>query len=230
MREFALALTVFLGAHSVPALPRIRSGLVGRFGRGPYLAGYSAISVVLLAWLILAARHADTVVLWEPARWQWFVPLVVMPVALFLGIAGLLEPNPLSISLRAGTQPGAVAAITRHPLLWGFLLWALAHIPPNGDLVSVLLFSGLAAFSLAGFFLLDAKAKRRLGRAEWDALKARSSIVPFAALLAGRTSPGSVRSLVPAAALALGVYVWFLLQGHALLIGLDPLASLAALG
>lgn len=230
MSEFGLALAAFLAAHAVPAAPRIRAPLVARLGRRAYLAAYSGLSLVLLAWLVVAARRADTVPLWQPAPWQWYVPLAVMPAALVLVVAGLLEPNPLSVALRIGDEPGPVTAITRHPVLWGFLLWAASHIPPNGDRVSVILFGTMAAFSLLGLVLLDAKAKRRLGPERWLTLSRGTSAIPFVALLAGRaTFAPSRRSLLGYVG-ALALYAWFLAQGHALLIGPDPLASLRALG
>ncbi|MHB2205676.1 NnrU family protein [Methylobacterium sp. CM6257] len=229
MSEFGLALAVFLAAHSVPAAPRLRSRLIGRFGRHAYLAAYSAVSLALLAWLAAATHRADTVPLWQPARWQWYVPLAVMPFALFLIVAGLLDPNPLSITLRMGDKPGPIAAITRHPVLWGFLLWAASHVPPNGDLISVVLFGTMAAFSLVGVALLDAKARRRLGPKRWRAISRTTSVVPFVALLAGRATFAPSRRSLLATALALSLYAWFLAQGHALLIGPDPLAGLRAL-
>lgn len=229
MSEFALALAAFLAAHSVPAAPRLRARLVGRFGRGAYLAAYSALSLALLAWLVAAARRADTVPLWQPARWQWCVPLAVMPFALFLVVAGLIEPNPLSVTLRGGGTPGPVVAITRHPVPWGFLLWAASHVPPNGDLVSAVLFGAMAAFSLAGFALLDAKARRRLGPERWREMSRRTSVTPFFALMVGHTTFAPTRRSLLVAAVALFLYAWLLAQGHALLIGPDPLVSLRAL-
>jgi uncharacterized membrane protein len=191
---------------------------------------YSALSLVLLGWLVAAARRAETIVLWQPARWQWGVPLAVMPVALFLVAAGLLAVNPLSVAIRSGPEPGAAVSITRHPLIWGFLLWALAHLPPNGDLVSVILFGGMAVFALAGLARLDAKARLRLGAQRWRAMSRTTSMVPFAALLAGRTPVASLRPLIIPAVLSLVLYAWFLAEGHAILIGPDPLASFQALG
>jgi uncharacterized membrane protein len=229
MREFAFALAAFVAAHSAPAAPRLRARLVGHLGRRAYLVAYSALSLALLAWVVAATRRADTTPLWQPAQWQWCVPLAVMPVALLLIVAGLLEPNPLSITLRKGDALGPVAAITRHPVLWGFLLWAASHVPPNGDLVSVVLFGTMAAFSLAGFALLDAKARRRLGPEQWREMSQTTSVLPFVALMMGRTTFAPSRRSLLAAALALSLYAWFLAQGHALLIGPDPLASLRAL-
>jgi uncharacterized membrane protein len=111
-------------------------------------------------------------------------------------------------------------------LLWGFLPWRASHIPPNGDLVSVILFAFVASLAIAGFFVLDRRARRRLGPDQWRKLSRATSIVPFAALMAGRAQIRSWRPLILAAAVAIAFYVWFMLQGHQLLIGIDPLASL----
>lgn len=230
MNEFVVALAAFLAAHMIPASPRVRARLIGPLGRGPYLMAYSVLSVALLAWLVVAVRRADTVELWAAAPWQWYVTLLVMPLAAFLLVAGLVAPNPLSISLRPGTEPGPIAAIARHPVLWGFLLWAMAHIPPNGDLASVAFFGTMALFAAAGMPLLDAKARRRLGCARWEAMARATSVLPFAALLGGRVRTNRLRELVPPAAAAGLLYAWFLVQGHALLVGPDPLDMLRALG
>lgn len=181
----------------------------------------------MLGWLVVAARHAETVLLWDAAPWQWRVPLVAMPVAMFLFVAGLLAPNPLSISVRSESEPGAITAVTRHPVVWAFLIWALAHIPPNGDLVSVILSGVIALFSAGGFLLLDAKARKRLGPEPWRALSADTSILPFAAILSGRARRTAVLPLILTGAAAVALYGWFILQGHSLLIGPDPLAGLA---
>jgi uncharacterized membrane protein len=230
MIEFLIALGAFLGAHLIPASPRIRARLIDLMGRAPYLVAYSILSLALLGWLIVAAQRAESVVLWDAAPWQWQFAFLMMPVATFFLVAGLLAPNPLSISFRAGSEGGAIASITRHPIVWAFLIWSVAHIPPNGDLVSVILFGGMAMFSLLGFTLLDAKARRRLGPDRWRILAKRTSIVPFAALLTGRTGLTNVRELIVAGGITAALYLWFILQGHQLLIGLDPLSTLRYFG
>jgi uncharacterized membrane protein len=230
MIEFCIALTAFLAAHLIPASRSLRARLILLMGRTAYLTVYSILSLFLLGWLIMAAQRADTVWLWDPAPWQWHVPFVAMPMATFLLIAGLVSANPLSISLRGGTEPGPITVVTRHPVLWAFLIWAVAHIPPNGTLVALLLFGAMALFSVLGFVLLDVKARKRLGAERWRTLAAGTSVLPFAALLSGQARWHALRSLVLPALIAAAAYVWFALQGHALLIGADPLASLAAMG
>jgi len=225
MTNFLLAIFVFLLAHVVPPAPPVRSRLIALFGRRTYLFAYSFLSTVLLGWIIVAARHAPMVFVWYPAPWQALVPLVAMPIAFFLVAGGLAADNPASVTLRSRNgRQSAIVAITRHPVLWGFLIWALAHIPPNGDVVSLILFGAMALLALVGMVVLDRRARRRLGEAEWLALEARTSFLPLAAIIAGRARFKPDRAFLLWLLAGVAFYLWFLLQGHRLLIGVDPLA------
>ena len=228
MFEFVLALVVFLLAHIIPPIPSVRGFLVGLAGERFYLLSYSVLSLALMVWVLDAALHAPYLGLWPPEPWQALVPLVVMPVAAWFTIAGLAEPNPLSISVRSSAAGvmGPIAGITRHPVLWGFLLWAVSHIPPNGDLVSVILFGFVGCLAGAGFFILDRRMRSRLGADGWEKLARATSIVPFVAVIAGRAQIHSRQPLLLAACAAAAFYAWFVLQGHQLLIGADPLMGL----
>lgn len=229
MLEFASALTVFLLSHRVPALPRLRAWLVARLGERWYRAVYALVSLVTLAWVISAALRAPVVVLWSPQPWHAAVALAVMPFALALIGAAALTPNPLSVSLRSGTfDPAApgIVAVTRHPMLWGFALWAISHLIANGDVVSVILFGGLGAFAVLGMPLLDRQTKDRLGDEEWQRLAAATAIMPFATMLSGRQRFHVDRRPIIGASAGIAVYVWMVLHGHAALIGADPLGWL----
>uniref|UniRef100_UPI003BABE72D NnrU family protein n=1 Tax=Stappia sp. TaxID=1870903 RepID=UPI003BABE72D len=230
MTEFLASLAAFLAAHAIPPHPRVRPRLIAAFGRRTYLAAYSLLSLVLLVWLISAASRAPYVMLWEPAAWQAHLALTFMPLAAWLLIAGLSEPTPLSVSLMAPPdpaddwRPGPAASVVRHPVLAGFLLWALLHLVANGHLVALILFGTFAALSLGGMALLDLRARRRLGPDLWHRLAGRTSRVPFVALVSGRARPAFGRRDLAILALTLALFAWFLLQGHLWLIGRDPLA------
>ena len=86
--------------------------------------------------------------------------------------------------------------------MWAIALWALAHIPPNGDAASLILFGSLAFLALAGTLALDAKKRRSLGAA-WGTLAGATSNLPFAALAAGRAqlNPGGMPWWLPVLAL-----------------------------
>jgi len=187
---FVLAYGAFLLSHMVPARPKLRAALIARLGTRGYFAAYGVLSVAMLAWLIVAAARAPFVPVLPFALWQSWAPNLLMPAALLLASYGTAAPNPLSIAGRDNRRfdpaaPG-VAGLTRHPLLWAFLLWALGHALANPDLAHLLLFGGLGAFALTGMVAIDARMKRRFGREEWARLAACTSLLPGAALLTGR--------------------------------------------
>jgi uncharacterized membrane protein len=230
MTEFMTALACFLLAHMIPPLPPVRRFFIGLMGQFAYTIIYSLLSLALIVWIFIAARRAPYVPLWPSEEWQVFVPLIVMPFALWFLIGGLTEPNPLSISLNLrSAQPGPMAHITRHPVLWGFLLWALSHIPPNGDLVAIILFGGMAALAAGGFWLVDRRAKQRMGEKPWQALARLSPILPFTSLHRTRLVMLMSPRVLTSGAVAIAIYLWFLLQGHLLLMGVDPLSRVRPL-
>jgi uncharacterized membrane protein len=225
MIEFLTAVVFFLLAHIIPPIPMVRRYIINLAGQRIYVIAYSLLSLALIVWVIAAAHRAPYVALWAAQRWQAFVPLIGMPFALWFIIGGVAEPNPLSISLYSKTarQLGPMARVTRHPVLWGFLLWALSHVPPNGNLVAVILFGGMAILALGGFWLVDRRAQQRLGQANWLELAHSSPLIPFSAI--GQAATIAWSRLLIWAATAIVIFLWLLLQGHALLIGVDPLST-----
>lgn len=117
MLEFFLVLGAFLLAHVIPPIPSVPRSLVSLAGARFYLLSYSVLSIVFILWVLAAALRAPNLGLWPPEPWQALVPLVVMPVA--AAIAGLVEPNRLSISVRSRATgvTGPIVGITRHPVL-----------------------------------------------------------------------------------------------------------------
>lgn len=229
MIEFLLAISAFIIAHVVPPAPPVRAFLIDLIGRPLYILTYSLLSLALLAWIVVAARRAPFIPLWYPAPWQVLITVVLMPLAFWLIITGLAEPNPLSISLRQtgpAFLPGPAVTITRHPVLWGFMIWAAAHILANGDVVSLILFGGMFILALGAFPTLDRRARRRLGEELWQALSQITSAVPFAAIVAHKARFRLNVLFFIATAVAIFAYFWFLFEGHRMLIGLDPLAQL----
>lgn len=168
------ALAAFLFSHAVPARPPIRRRLTAIMGVRLYILLYSALSVVLLVWVVEASSSAPFVELWAFADWQRHVPAVAVPLALALGVAGLFTPNPLSLSTSKQpldrSRPG-VLTFTRHPVLLAMALWATAHLVPNGELAHVVLFGTFLILSIGGMFMMDRRARRNLGDREWIALR-----------------------------------------------------------
>ncbi len=229
MGEFLLSIGLFLAAHILPPATGMRKRAVSLFGERPYLIAYSLVSILLLVWMILAALRAPYLALWGQAAWQFWVPLVLMPFSIWLIIAGLFEPNPLSITLAKRDEKfttGLAGQVTRHPVLWGFFLWAASHIPANGDFVALVLFGGLSLLAAGGVFLVDRRARRRLGIEQWRILAAQAPVTPLLGLLSGRMKFRPAPKSLLWIALSLGFYLWTVLSAHRQFLGSDPLAGL----
>lgn len=226
MQQFILTLSVFIISHLLPSLPGVRAHIIQVTGRRAYFIGYGVVSSVLLIWTLYAALSAPVTLLWMPSGWQAHVTLVLSPLGLFLVVAGLITPNPLSLSARRDDRvyTGGIVAVTRHPVFWGGALWSGSHIPPNGDVRSVLLFGTLTLLAVAGFWLSDRRARNRLGT-RWAPLARTTSIFPFAAIACGRTRFSWDRSLTLSVIVCSVLTVWLLWGGHSALIGADPLAA-----
>jgi uncharacterized membrane protein len=226
--DMAIAFVLFLALHSLPARPAMRGRLVAALGERGYLTLYSLASLLALAWLVVVTGRAPYVELWPFAPWQLWVPNLAMPVVCLLVAFGVAAPNPLSFGGRAPERfdpdrPG-IAGITRHPLLWAFLLWSISHMVPNGDLAHVLLFGGFSIFALLGMVAVDARLRRTLGSAQWALLARRSSLVPLAALLGGRWRPSAKHRGPEFAARLFGAAALYaiLISLHEPVIGVSP--------
>lgn len=221
--ELAAAMALFLVSHRIPAMLGIRETLVRRLGPAGYVALFSAVSLGLLWWLIVAAARAPYVGLWETGDGQRWLVNLVMPVAITLTVFGTAAPNPFAFEGRASgfdpDRPG-IAGVTRQPLLWALALWSGAHLLANGDLAHVILFGTFLALALAGMPMVERRRRRTMGEAEWARLAAHTDLMPLAALVHGRWRPRGLpspgRSL---AVLATWAAVWHL---HAPVIGVWP--------
>ena len=218
--EFALAFAIFFASHSIPVRPPVRPWLVRRLGAAGFSLLYSASSLAVLAWLILAAGRAPLVQIWPWAPWQSQVAFVLMLPACLLLAASVARPNPFSFGGRANetfdpARPGVVRW-TRHPLLAVLALWAIAHIVPNGDLAHLILFGSFAAFALLGGRLVDRRKRREMGEA-WQALLAGVDRAPLIAEPANY--PAAAVRLAAGLVLFLGL-LWL----HPLVVGVEALS------
>lgn len=218
-----LGVGLFVGGHFVLSSGPIRGRLVARLGVGAFSGLYSLVAVAGLGLMVHGAGVAPYVELWP--RWTWTnaVPLYVMPLVMALWVFGFGSKNPAAVMQgeRAAEPPSGITTVTRHPALWGFVIWALAHLPPNGDLAWVVFFGGFAALAAGGMWHIERRRLRDLGEV-WQQYRAQTSIVPFAAVISGRTRLrfgwGDLARLVVVAVLYVG-----LLHSHRLLFGVPAM-------
>jgi len=189
--ELLIAAVVFVGSHFGVSSTWLRDDLVRRLGERAYLALYSAVALILLAWLIRAYSHVgDPLVLWVRPPLLIVLPLVVMPLALLLFVGGYTQRNPTAVmqgkALPTDRPAPGVLAITRHPLLWAIGLWAIVHLVISDNVASFIFFGAFAILALHGTRVLDAKKRRTWPPEDWQRFAAATSNIPFAAVFTSR--------------------------------------------
>lgn len=218
--HLALACAVFLLLHVLPSTP-LRAALVGRLGEGPYTALFSLATLAAIVWMALAYRAAPLAFLWPGLR---HVPSAVMPFSFILIACGVLTPNPTAVAagkLLARPNPAqGIIRVTRHPVMWGIMLWAGAHILARGELKATVFFGSFLLLAAAGTLLQDAR-KARVHGEDWKRFAAITSNVPFVAIAQGRNRFAAGEFSLVQLVFALVLYGGFLLA-HPWLFGVRP--------
>jgi uncharacterized membrane protein len=191
MGALAVAATWFFLLHLLPSTP-VRPRAVALVGEGVYGAIFSILSLAAVYWMTRqfnAAPYGDK--LWMAPAWWLYVKAALILFAFILMFGGLLSPNPSAPGGEkfsdAGSAAGGIFAITRHPVMWGFAIWALAHIVSQGAWRGVAFFGSFAATALIGSWLQQ--KRKRVSVPGWAAFEAKTSYWPFLAILSGRARP-----------------------------------------
>jgi uncharacterized membrane protein len=222
------AAAVFLGIHLLISGTRLRDAIVRVIGEGPYMGLFSLASLGAIAWLCFAYNMAqasgENRALYDLGQGVHDAGIAVVFLAFIIGVPGLMMPNPASVmqegaAAKEGTVRG-ILRVTRHPFLWGVAIWAAFHLAANGDLASVVLFGTFLVLSILGTASIDAKRRRKMG-AQWEAFAAKTSNIPFGAILTGRNSFKLGEYLDWRFFLAVLIFA-VVLFGHAKVIGVSP--------
>lgn len=210
LASLVLATLAFVGSHFLLSHP-LRLKLIGAVGELRFTLLYSLVAVATLIWAALA-WHAldDDLPIWIASDWWWWIADAVMLFATILLIGSLVHnpafPHPGAA--RKARPATGVFAITRHPMNWAFALWAVVHLILWGSLRNIVLDSGILILALFGSIGQDRKKQRAMGPA-WLQWEAKTSFVPFAALLTGRARWRDVAAVWPAALAGLAFWLVF---------------------
>lgn len=223
--NLVLATFAFVGTHLLLSHP-LRAGLVARVGERGFAGIYSLVALATFAWIIVAYRSgSDSTPLWVAPLFYWPIASALMLIASILLIGSLVRnpafPNPGARPTQI-PAPRGVFAITRHPMNWSFMLWAMIHASLSGSPRNLIVTVGIMILALFGSIGQDRKKERWLGPV-WRDWMARTSFVPFGALVAGKAR---WRDAMPGAvALIGGLVLWALATSyHAPLV--SPLGDL----
>jgi uncharacterized membrane protein len=187
MNALLAASAVFFLLHMLPATP-LRAKFVSLAGEPVYAAIFSIASAAAIWWMVHAFNAAPYAgKLWAaPGLWLWLKASLVF-FAYVLIVAGFSTPNPYAPGgkvAQAGYAGEGIFAITRHPVMWGIAIWAIAHAISQPNLRGFAFFGGFAATALIGSWLQQRRKRAEL--AGWGAFEAKTSFWPFWAVFEGR--------------------------------------------
>jgi uncharacterized membrane protein len=227
MASLLMAAVFFDGIHFFVAGTGLRGTIVRKIGEEAFQGLFSVLSLVGIFWLSRAYGQAVYVELWGQVQALKSAALVVMLLAFFFVVLGLTTPNPTAVrggALLQEKEPAhGIQRMTRHPFLWGVVLWSFTHLVINGDLASLIFFGAFLLLALAGPVSIDRKRKQAFGDA-WDRFAAVTSNVPFMAIVEGRNSLRFGELGWWRVVLAVVLYGFFL-HIHKTLFGVSPLPA-----
>jgi len=222
--RLAIAALAFFLLHAIVSGTALRRRLVGVLGERAFRAVFSLASLVSLVLLVKAFRGSPCAPLWVLPRAFGWLPLGVMPFALFLTVGAFSVPNPTVIggerALEQREPARGALRITRHPFLWGVMLWSASHLAVIGGTAALWFFGSFLLTAALGTRSIDRKRTESGGEA-WKRYSQATSNLPFAAIAGGRNRLVLRELAIPALG-ALGLTV-ALLVGHQWLFGVSPI-------
>ena len=165
--------------------------MAAKLGTNGFQIVYSVISLGTFFWMIKAYEGVpDSSPLWAVGDGIWGVAsiLILFGSILFAGslFGNRALPQPNAQALASAPARG-VLAITRHPMMWGFALWALVHVLVSPMTNVILLCAGMAFLALVGAAGQDRKKAVLMGEG-WKDWTSRTSFLPFGNQLSGKAS------------------------------------------
>lgn len=183
-----LSAIAFVGTHFLLSHP-LRRPLVRSVGELPFRAIYSVVALILFGSMIYFYRVIGR----EPPLWHagdagWIIGTIAMWLGSILFVGSFIG-NPALPGARGPTGgPKGVFAITRHPMMWGFAIWAAVHLTVLA-MPKALVFDGaIIMLALFGAAAQDRKKAGQMGEA-WHEWTAQTAFVPFTR---GLSNPGVV--------------------------------------
>ena len=136
-----LGIALWWAAHLFKRVDPIRRGAMeerlGKAARGLMVT----LILISVALMVIGYRAVDAGTIYTPPDWGRHVNNLLMVVAVVL--FGL------------GSSRSRARSWLRHPMLTGFILWAVAHLLINGDSASVAVFGLLGVWAIVEILVIN---------------------------------------------------------------------------
>lgn len=169
----------FVGTHFAMSHP-LRAPMVRVLGEKGFAAVYSLVSLAIFVWIVFAFRASPPADLPGSGEAGWIIATVLTLPALVL-FSGSLVGNPAlpapGAAEQAMREPRGVFLVTRHPMMWGFALWALSHMVLFWSMRTMITAAAMGFLALVGAHLQDRKKQQQMGES-WAAWESKTSYWP----------------------------------------------------
>ncbi|TVS11355.1 MAG: hypothetical protein EA419_08345 [Wenzhouxiangella sp.] len=172
MAWLVIGMILFIGVHLAGSVRAWREPMVERFGEWPYKGVYALIALIGLVLAGFGYGRADPEWVWAPVVFGHEVAAALMPLAVVLLVAAYVPTN--------------IKRLTAHPMLWGVVLFAIAHLLVRGHWAAIVLFGGLGLYSLIAMALGSVRGERPSNKVQpfWkDAVVIAVGLVLYVVLL-----------------------------------------------
>ena len=168
----------FVATHFLMSHP-LRAPLVQRLGAKGFQGLYSLVAFVLFGVMIWSydaiGREPQA---WQPTEWAFGIGAALMWIGAILFIGSFVGNPALPGAPGPKGGPKGVFAITRHPMMWGFALWAINHILVIASPKAVVFYGAILLLALIGSALQDRKKAGLMGDT-WHEWTAQTAFIPF---------------------------------------------------
>ena len=171
--SLAAASIAFVGTHFALSHP-LRAPLVKALGPNGFMGLYSLVAFATLGWMALAFRSAPSFDFPGSGEIGWIIvsllmiPATVLLLGSFVRNPALPAPGAEKLAMQ---EPHGVFRVTRHPMMWSFALWAIAHLILFWSMRTTIVALAILVLALVGAHMQDRKKERLMGSAwaEWEA-------------------------------------------------------------
>ena len=180
--SLAAANLAFVGTHFAFSHP-LRAPLVRALGEGGFQLVYNLVAAATLAWIYFAFTATQGgAPLWGGfGDFVWIIASLLTLLGSVLFVGAVVRPNPAlptpKAAEHAAGEPQGAFRVTRHPMMWGFALWATAHLIAAPTPRTLLTMGAMLFLALVGAKMQDAKKRAAMGEG-WAGWESRTSFIP----------------------------------------------------
>ena len=142
MTKLVIGVLLWSFMHFLPAVDAgFRKSMIAKLGENPY-KGIFSLLMALSIYLMISG-------------WQATIPELVYAAPAWGRHGTMLLVLVAFVLLSAPYPPNNIKRILRHPQLTGLACWGAGHLLSNGEMRSIVLFGGLAAWAVIEMLLLN---------------------------------------------------------------------------